>query len=128
MSTQELRTPTKITRGLGAAKEGTNHFIQQRVSAIALVFLVPWFILTGIFAARSGYDSLVGWIGTPWNAALLIVTFGAAFYHMRLGMQTVIEDYIGKVGMKQFLLIANTFLSLGLFVVAAMSIISVWLG
>lgn len=127
MSSQNLRTPTKITRGLGAAKEGTNHFIQQRVSAIALAVLIPWFILSGVFSARAGYDSLVLWIGAPWNAALLIITFGAAFYHMRLGMQTVIEDYIGKVGTKQFLLIANTFVSLGLFVVAAMSIINIWL-
>lgn len=128
MSSQDLRTPTKITRGLGASKEGTNHFIHQRVTAIALAVLVPWFIISGLLAAKSGYEGLLNWVATPWNAALLILTFGAAFYHMRLGAQTIIEDYIGKVGTKQFLLIGNTFVSLILFLLASMAVLRIWLG
>lgn len=128
MASQDLRTPTKITRGLGASKEGTNHFIQQRVSAIALALLVPWFIITGLLAAKGGYDSLLTWVATPWNAALLILTFGAAFYHMRLGAQTIVEDYIAKTGTKQALLIANTFVSLALFLIATLAIVRIWLG
>lgn len=128
MASKDLRTPTKITRGLGASKEGTTHFIRQRVSAVALAFLVPWFIVTGLMAAKNGFPALSDWISSPINAALLILTFGAAFYHMRLGVQTIVEDYIGRVGTKQFLLIANTFICLALFVVMFMSIINIWLG
>ena len=115
-------------RGLGSAKEGTTHFIRQRVSALALLVLVPWFLISGVMAIQGGHSALVAWIENPINAALLILTLGAAFYHMRLGMQVVIEDYIGKSGTKHFLLILNTFIALALFVITVMSVLKMWIG
>lgn len=126
--TDTYRSPQGRVRGLGSAKEGTTHFIRQRVSAIALVFLVPWFLISGVMAAQGGHAALVEWVSNPLNAALLILTLGAAFYHMRLGMQVVIEDYIAKSGTKHFLLILNTFIPLALFVAAAMSVLKIWIG
>ena len=126
--TDTFRSPQGRVRGLGSAKEGTTHYIRQRVSAIALVFLVPWFLISGVMAAQGGHDALVAWVSIPLNAALLILTLGAAFYHMRLGMQVVIEDYIAKSGTKHFLLILNTFIPLALFVATAMSVLKIWIG
>ena len=87
----DFTTPTARARGLGSAKAGTEHHIRQRVSAIALIFLVPWFLFSVINAVQGGYDGALDWVAQPWNAVLLILTFGAAIYHMRLGMQIVIE-------------------------------------
>ena len=115
-------------RGLGSAKEGTTHFIRQRVSALGLLVLVPWFLISGVMAIQGGHAALVEWISSPINAALLILTLGAAFYHMRLGMQVVIEDYIAKSGTKHLLLILNTFVTLTLFVVTVMSVLKMWIG
>ena len=126
--TDTYRSPQGRVRGLGSAKEGTTHFIRQRVSAIALVFLVPWFLISGVMAVQGGHDALVAWVASPLNAALLILTLGAAFYHMRLGMQVVVEDYIAKTGTKQFLLILNTFIPLAMFVAASMSVLKIWIG
>ncbi|MEM5515721.1 succinate dehydrogenase, hydrophobic membrane anchor protein [Henriciella sp. AS95] len=126
MSTN-FETPAAAARGLGSAKSGTDHYIRQRVSAIALVFLVPWFLYAVIAASRSGYAGAVEFLSAPWNAILMILTLGAAFYHMRLGMQTVIEDYIAKAGMKQTLLILNTFVTLGLFAATALSVLKIWI-
>lgn len=123
-----FRSPAGRVRGLGSAKEGTTHFIRQRVSAIALLFLVPWFLICGVGAAQGGYADIVEWASNPINAILLILTLGAAFYHMRLGMQVVIEDYIAKSGTKHFLLILNTFIPLAMFVAAAMSVLKIWIG
>ncbi len=128
MSKSPFVTPAKTTRGLGASKTGTSHHIRQRVSALALIVLVPWFLFSIMSAALGGYADAVAWIGSPLNATLLVLTAGAAFYHMCLGMQAVIEDYIGKTGTRAALLILNTFFAAGLFVAVVMSVIRVWAG
>lgn len=120
-------TPLGSVRGLGSAKSGTEHFIHQRVTAIALAVLVPWFIYSIILATKAGYAGASEFVAKPWNAILLILTFSAALYHMRLGLQTVIEDYIGKSGMRQALLILNTFAALALFVATVFSVLKIWI-
>ena len=57
--TKSIRTPLGAVRGLGSAKAGAHHFITQRVSAIALLFLVPWFLISLIGAVRGGYDGAI---------------------------------------------------------------------
>ncbi|MEO0817546.1 MAG: succinate dehydrogenase, hydrophobic membrane anchor protein [Pseudomonadota bacterium] len=126
-SSPDFSTPMARARGLGSAKAGTDHHIRQRVSAIALIFLVPWFLYSVIHASQAGFAGAQAWVAQPWNAILLILTFGAAFYHMRLGMQVVIEDYINKSGRKSALLIANTFATLALFAVTALSVLKIWI-
>lgn len=125
MSKGQYLTPAKAARGLGSAKSGTNHHIRQRVSAIALIFLVPWFLYSVIKAALGGYTDALAWVGSPVNSILLILTAGAAIYHMRLGMQVVIEDYIGKSGTRAALLILNTFFCAALFAVIALSVLRI---
>jgi len=122
---QSIRTPLGRVRGLGAAKEGAHHFIVQRVSAIALIFLVPWFLISLLAAVRGGYEGAVDFIANPLDAILILLAVGVALYHMRLGMQVVIEDYIARTGTKLFLLILNTFISIGLFAVAAFSVLGI---
>lgn len=122
------RTPLAKARGLGSAKEGVGHFIQQRVSALALIVLVPWFVISAVLAVPAGYEGARQWMAQPWNAIALILLSGAAFFHMRLGMQVVIEDYIHKHGMKQALLILNAFVAIALFAATAMSVLKVWIG
>ncbi|MBK8197461.1 MAG: succinate dehydrogenase, hydrophobic membrane anchor protein [Acidobacteria bacterium] len=128
MSNTPYVTPIKTARGLGASKTGTSHHIRQRVSALALIVLVPWFLFSVMKAALGGYSDALAWVSAPLNATLLILTAGAAFYHMRLGMQAVIEDYIGKPGTRAALLILNTFFAAGLFGVVVMSVLSIWTG
>lgn len=126
MASTDFRTPAKTARGLGSAKSGTGHYISQRVTAIALIFFVPWFLFSVIHAAKAGYAGSLEWVGNPLNAILLVVGLGAAFYHMRLGMQVVIEDYIGKTSMRHFLLLLNTFASFAAFAAAALMVLKIW--
>ncbi|MEM6899442.1 MAG: succinate dehydrogenase, hydrophobic membrane anchor protein [Pseudomonadota bacterium] len=123
---QSLRTPTSLVRGLGASREGTDHYIKQRVTAIALIILVPWFISSALLAAKGGFDAVSAWMAQPLNAIILVLALGAAFYHMRLGMQVVIEDYIARVSTKQALLILNTFFAVGVFSATVLSVLKVW--
>ena len=64
---------------------------------------MPWFIYSIIHACKAGYEGALIWVAQPVNAILLILTLSAALYHMRLGMQVVIEDYIAKSGTRQAL-------------------------
>lgn len=123
----QTRTPAAQVRGLGASRSGTAHYIRQRVSALALLVLVPWFVYTGLVAMKGGYDDALFWLASPINAILVVLTLGAAFYHMRLGMQTVIEDYISKTSTRQALLVLSTFFSIGLFVATALSVLNIWI-
>ena len=90
-----MGTGTSIgrVRGLGAAKEGTHHWWRQRLTAGANVALIAWLLLS--LALRPGYDyaTIHGWIGSAWVAVPLALLVANLFYHVRLGLQVVIEDY-----------------------------------
>ncbi len=118
-----IRTPRAQVRGLGSAKHGVGHFIGQRVSAVALLFLVPWFLISLLGALTGGYSTAMMWIEVPLHALCILLTLTAAIYHMRLGMQVIIEDYISRHVTRMILLMLNTFFCILLFVVTAYSVL-----
>jgi succinate dehydrogenase / fumarate reductase membrane anchor subunit len=107
------RTPLGRARGLGSAKSGVGRFIGERVTSVALLFLVIWAVWAALTLARGGYDDAVQWLGSPVNAVLLLLLTVVGFYHMRVGMAVIIEDYIGKPVTRALLLIANAFVCWG---------------
>jgi succinate dehydrogenase / fumarate reductase, membrane anchor subunit len=120
----DFRTPLARVRGLGSAKSGTGHFIAQRVSALALVVLMPLFLVMLAKHAGAGYGEAAAFIGSPFGAILTLLAMTAALYHMRLGLQTVIEDYLSKTGTKAALLILNTFVAAGLWIAVLYSVLA----
>jgi len=89
-----LRTPLKRARGLGSAKSGTDHFWKQRVTAIILAPLAIWFVYTLISLVGVDLQTARAIIAKPWNAIIFAVFLVTMFWHARLGVQMVIEDYI----------------------------------
>jgi succinate dehydrogenase / fumarate reductase membrane anchor subunit len=89
-----FRTPLKQARGLGSGKSGTGHFWWQRVTAIFLVPLVAW--LLGLLVSFVGVDltTVQLAIARPWNAIALALFAILMFWHAKLGVQVVIEDYV----------------------------------
>jgi succinate dehydrogenase / fumarate reductase membrane anchor subunit len=98
--TSSLRSPLGRVRGLGAAKEGVAHWWAQRVTALALVPLTLWFVIAVISLAGADYARTTAWIASPVPAILLILLIAATFYHAVLGLQVVIEDYIGSEALR----------------------------
>ena len=90
----DLRTPISRARGLGSGKTGTEHFWVQRVTAVVLALLVPW--LVGLLVSLAGAElgAVQAAIARPWNAILLAAFVVALFWHAKLGIQVVIEDYV----------------------------------
>jgi succinate dehydrogenase / fumarate reductase membrane anchor subunit len=100
MPDTRLRSPLGRAIGLGSAKEGVEHWWRQRVTALALVPLVLWFVISLIGLVGADRAALVAWVHQPMPAMLLILLLVATFYHAALGLQVVIEDYIHGEAMK----------------------------
>jgi succinate dehydrogenase / fumarate reductase membrane anchor subunit len=101
------RTPLGRVRGLGAAKQGVNHFITQRVTGAALIVLILWAIRVALVLSHYDFASTTTWLHSPWNAIPAALLIGTAFLHTNLGMRTIIEDYISDpAGKIAFLLLS----------------------
>ena len=89
-----MRSQLGRVRGLGSAKSGVHHWWGERVTAIALVPLTLWFILSIYRLAGLDQPALAHWAASPVHTVLLICLVLATFHHMQLGLQVVIEDYV----------------------------------
>lgn len=96
-------------RARGSAKSGVGHWKAQRVTAIANLLLVLWFVFTAVAMAGEGYAEWAGWFQSPLNATLMVLLILSTFYHAKLGVQVVIEDYVHSEGVKVASLLAVTF-------------------
>ncbi len=95
MKPANYRSHLKNVRGLGAAHDGTHHFWIQRLSAVALIPLSLWFVINLATLLVGGDRTVVAqWFANPITALLMALFVTALFLHARLGIQTVIEDYM----------------------------------
>lgn len=89
-----IKSPLGRVLGLGAAGTGTEHFLAQRLTAIALVPLTLWFALSLLSFPSLDFYSVSAWVAGPVNAILLVMLVLALVYHSSLGTQVVVEDYL----------------------------------
>ena len=103
------RSPLGHARGLGSAKQGTHHFWIQRVTAVALIPLTLWFVFSLARLPSADFDAVTWWVAAPSVAVALMLFIGCALYHSLLGVQVVIEDYVGSEGAKIVALLLSKF-------------------
>ncbi|MGE5502913.1 MAG: succinate dehydrogenase, hydrophobic membrane anchor protein [Actinomycetota bacterium] len=123
-----LRSPLGRARGLGSAKEGVGHAWHTIVTAVALVPLSLWFVISLIGLVHADYAAFRGWMGKPFNASLMLLTVLLVLHHAQLGLQMVIEDYVQGEGAKFSSLIAVKLGAAFLAVFMAVSILKVAVG
>ncbi|MBB2155577.1 succinate dehydrogenase, hydrophobic membrane anchor protein [Gluconacetobacter diazotrophicus] len=115
-----MRSQLSRARGLGSAKTGVDHWWMERMSAVALVPLSGWFVLQVLRLAGSSQEDVVEWGGKPVNSSMLLALMVLTFYHMQLGLQVIIDDYVhGKAHLPVSLLMKGAALLIGLFAVIA---------
>jgi succinate dehydrogenase / fumarate reductase membrane anchor subunit len=111
-----LRSDLGRVRGLGSAKDGTSHWWAQRVTAVALVPLSIWFVLSVVNLVGVDKDGFKVWLNGPGSFVLMALFLIALFYHMQLGLQVVIEDYVHNERNKVISLVLNKLLAVFLVV------------
>lgn len=120
-----LRSPLGRVRGLGAAREGVSHFWQQRLTALALVPLTVWFVISMITLAGSDFAHFQAWLALPGNSTMMLLVIFCVFHHGQLGLQVVIEDYVHSEGLRLASIIAVKFATWFFGVYAAVSVLGI---
>lgn len=128
MNTKTLRSPLGQVKGLGSAKSGTGHFLTQRLTALALIPLSLWFCFSVASMPQMDYATFTAWLSSPISASLMILTIISTFYHVHLGVQVVIEDYISNHAMRIIGVIAVQFASILLAVTGVVSVLKIAMG
>ena len=123
-----MRTPLGEVRGLGSAKEGTGHFIRQRLTAVANVPLIIAFIAIIISVQGESHAAVVQTLASPLVALILLAVVISAVIHMRLGMQTIIEDYIQGEALKIACLTVNTLFAVAVAITSIFALLKIALG
>ncbi len=124
----DMRTPLGRVRGLGSAKEGTDHFWKQRLTAIANIPLVIFFVWLIVSLNGASHAEVTARISSPLVSLALLALILSVCFHMKLGMQIIIEDYVHSEGPKIALLILNTFFCLALALAGGFAILKLGFG
>lgn len=123
-----LRTPLGRVLGHGAAHAGTEHWWSQRLSAVALLLLGGWFLVSMLLLPGFSFESVHGWLARPWNAVLVILLAATMAWHSSLGVQVVIEDYVHQPLIRIVSLILSKFVHVLLAAVALLAVVLIALG
>ncbi len=121
----KFRTPLGTSRGLGSAKDGTHHWWMQRVTAVALILLGAWFVVSVLQFVGEDRGTVVAWLQSPINATLMVLLLVATFHHAQLGLQVVIEDYVHGEGVKIAAILAVKGVALLLGGIAVFSVLKI---
>ncbi len=123
-----MRTPLARVRGLGAARTGTEHFWRQRLTAVANIPLVIVGVLIVLSLLGRAHAAAVQILGSPLIAIVLLLFILSVTYHMRIGMQVIIEDYVHGERNKILLLMLNTFYAIAVGLASAFAIFKLSFG
>jgi succinate dehydrogenase / fumarate reductase membrane anchor subunit len=122
------RTSLARVRGLGSARGGTEHFWHQRLTAVSNFVLLGFLIFTVIRLAGEPYEVMRAYFASPFAAVPALALAISAPFHMRIGMQVIIEDYVHSEGRKMALLMLNTFFAIAVALTSIVSLIKLSLG
>jgi succinate dehydrogenase / fumarate reductase membrane anchor subunit len=125
-----LVSPLARVRGLGSARSGTQHWWQQRLTAVALVPLGLWFMYAILGIDAADHSAVVRWLREPATVVLLILLIASLLHHAQLGIQVVIEDYVEPEWQKIACIVTVKFLAVfaGLAAIIALLFVSLGFG
>ena len=111
-SAKSIRTPLARVRGLGASHSGTSDFWRQRLTAVAMVLLILPVIVVVMMLLGRNQAGAAQILGSPAIAIIMLLFIVSSVWHMKIGMQVVIEDYIHNEKLKLATIMANNFFSI----------------
>ena len=128
MTKFQIETPLKRARGFGSGKTGTGHFWQQRVTGVAALLLSLVYVALLIKLQGDDYPTVLATLGNPIVAVLMLAFLGVSVWHMKIGMQVIIEDYVNQPLLRVLALMANSFFSALVGIASAVALIKITFG
>jgi succinate dehydrogenase / fumarate reductase membrane anchor subunit len=128
MTKFQIETPLKRARGFGSGKTGTGHFWQQRVTGVAALLLSLVYVALLIKLQRDDYPTVLATLGNPIVAVLMLAFLGVSVWHMKIGMQVIIEDYVNQPFLRVLSLMANSFFSALVGIASAAALLKIAFG
>lgn len=108
----KMQTPIGRVRGLGSARSGAQHWWLERLTSISTLLLFIWFIASLLRLPGLGHEAVVEWLSAPVAAVPMLLLIVSTFWHLKLGMQVIIEDYVHEEGSKLFSITLLNFLTI----------------
>ena len=116
-----METPLRQARGLGSARTGAHHWWLERLSSVATLLLLVWFVASLWRLPSYGHETIVQWLGSPLAAVPMVLLIASIFWHARMGLIVIIEDYEHGASRLLFVTLVNFLAVLG----AALAIFAV---
>jgi succinate dehydrogenase / fumarate reductase membrane anchor subunit len=124
-----LRSPLGRVLGLGSAKGGSGHWYSQRVTAVALVILGIWFVVSLIMlGGGASHEAVTDWLRTPFSAVMAVLLVVVTAYHAHLGLQVIFEDYVSDKGTRVVILIAIKFVLVTATLIGVLAVLRIAFG
>ena len=121
-------TPIARVRGLGSAREGGHHWRLERMISAATLLLFIWFIVSLLRLPALGHENVVEWLSSPLAAVPMLLLIVTTFWHLKMGMQVVIEDYVHDEGNNFLALLLVNLLAIGAGATALFAVLKISLG
>lgn len=115
-------------RGLGSARHGSIHWWHQRLTAAGNVILLLWFVVSILRLPALDYATVTAWISSPLVAVAIVLLTISVFWHLRLGLQVFIEDYVHEDALRVGALLALNFYAVGAAALAIFSVLKIAFG
>lgn len=121
-------TPTAKVRGLGPVGVGGHHWWTERLTSVATLLLFVWLLVSLLRLPSLDHQAVTLWLSSPLAAVPMLLLIVSTFWHLKLGLQVVIEDYVHDEGNKFFTLALLNFLTIGVGALALFSVLKIALG
>lgn len=97
------------SRRTGSAREGAHHWWQERLTSLSTLLLFVWFVVSLLRLPAHDHETLTEWLRPPSAAVPMLLLIGSMFWHIKLGLQVIVEDYVHDAGNKLFALVLINF-------------------
>lgn len=123
-----METPIGRVRGLGSARSGAHHWWLERLTSISTFLLFVWFVVSLLRIPSLDHATVTEWLASPLVAVPMLLLIVSTFWHLKLGLQVVIEDYVHDEGLKLFSVVVLNFFTIALGALAFFSVLKIAFG
>jgi succinate dehydrogenase / fumarate reductase membrane anchor subunit len=107
-----METPISRARGLGSARSGAHHWWLERLTSVSTLLLFVWFFASLLRLPSLGHEAVTQWLGSPLAAVPMLLLIVSTFWHLKLGLQVAIDDYVHGEGSRLFSIVLLNFFTI----------------